>query len=194
MVTKQTFKEIQEIKTFQRFLSNQYEDIRKRLQESVRQIDEFQRENANLSEQLQHQTDQLTHQINLLDQCSRRDCLEFQGIAYKDGESTDNLVIQYAKQTGTTTSEKDISISHRLAPVDPISNKKVPTLLQTSQAAKSEIPSTKISLVFIGRKKCTLEMARAANGLVYGQAADNIFSHWISPSRQLMLKKPLKTF
>jgi len=84
--------------------------MKKRLQESEGHVGELQKQNADLSEQvqqLQHHTDQLTHQINLLDQCSRRDCLEFQGIEYKDGETTDNLVIQYAKQTGITISEKD---------------------------------------------------------------------------------------
>jgi len=57
-------------------LSDQYEDMRKRLQESEGQVVELQTYNANLSEQvqqLQHQTDQLTHQINLLEQYSRRD-------------------------------------------------------------------------------------------------------------------------
>ena len=130
--TKEVLKELQEIKTFQRFLSDQYEDMKKRLQESEGHVGELQKQNADLSEQvqqLQHQTDQLTHQINLLEQYSRRDCLEFQGIEYKDGESTDNLVIQYAKQTGITISEKDISISHRLAPVDPSSNDKVPNVI-----------------------------------------------------------------
>jgi len=39
-----------------------------------------------------------------------------------------------------------------------------------------------------------LEMARAANGQVFGLAADYIFSGWISPSRPLMLKKTLKFF
>jgi len=79
----------------------------------------------------------LTHQINLLEQYSRRDCLEFQGIAYKDGESTDNLVIQYAKQTGITISEKDISISHRLAPVDPSSSNKGPTIIAKFTSRKT---------------------------------------------------------
>jgi len=127
--TKEVLKELQEIKTFQQFLSDQYEEMKKWLQESAGHIGELQKHNADLSEHLQHQTYQLTHQINLLEQYSRRDCLEFQGIEYKVGESTDNLVIQYAKQTGITISEKDISISHRLARVDPSSDNKVPNII-----------------------------------------------------------------
>jgi len=142
--TKEVLKELQEMKTFQQSLSDQYEDMKKRLQESKRHVGELQKQNADLSElvqQLQHQTDQLTHQSNLLEQHSRRDCLEFQGIAYKDGESTDNLVIQYAKQTGITISEKDISMSHRLAPDDPSSNNKVPNIIAkfTSRKIKDAI-------------------------------------------------------
>jgi len=130
--TKEVFKELQEIKTFQQFLSDQYEEMKKRLQESEGHAGEFQKQNADLSEkvqQLHHQTDQLTHQISLLEQYSSRDCHEFQGIEYKDGESTDNLVNQYAKQTGITISEQDISISHRSAPIDPSSNNKVPNVI-----------------------------------------------------------------
>jgi len=37
-------------------------------------------------------------------------------------------------------------------------------------------------------------MPWAAGRAVLGQAADNIFSAWISPIRLLMLKKPLKSF
>ena len=113
--------------------------MKKRFQESEGHVGELQKQNTDLSEQvqqLQHQTDQLMHQINLLEQYSRRDCLEFQGIEYKVGESTDNLVIQYAKQTGITISEKDLSIFHRLTPVDPSSNNKVPNIIANSQAAK----------------------------------------------------------
>jgi len=51
------------------------------------------------------------------------------GYSIKDGESTENLDVQYAKQTGIRIFEKYISIYRLLAPVDPISDEKVPNII-----------------------------------------------------------------
>jgi len=51
--TIEVLKELQEIKTFQQFLSDQYEDTKKRLQESEGHVGELQKQNADLSEQVQ---------------------------------------------------------------------------------------------------------------------------------------------
>jgi len=48
--TKEVRKELQEIKTFQQFLSDQYEEMKKRLQESEGHVGELQKQNADLSE------------------------------------------------------------------------------------------------------------------------------------------------
>ena len=45
-----------------------------------------------------------------------------------------------------------------------------------------------------GARRKKLEMAQAANGRVFERAADDMFSGWISPSRPLVLKKPLHFF
>ena len=51
--TKEVLKELQEIKTFQQFLSDQYEDMKKRLQESEGHVGELQKQITDLSEQVQ---------------------------------------------------------------------------------------------------------------------------------------------
>lgn len=51
--------------------------------------------------------------INELEQYSRRDCIEIQGIPYTPDESTDNIVEKVGELTGVDI-KGDISISHRL--------------------------------------------------------------------------------
>ena len=137
--TGEVLRELQEMGTFRQFLSDQCEDVKGGLRESEGRVGELQGRNADLSgrvRRLQRRTGQLTHQVGLLERCSRGDCLEFRGVECRGGGSTDSLVIQCAGRTGITISEKDISISHRLAPVDPSSNNKVPNIIANSQAAK----------------------------------------------------------
>jgi len=51
--TKEVLTESQEMETFLQFLSDQYEDMKKRLQESGGHVGELQKQNADPSKQLQ---------------------------------------------------------------------------------------------------------------------------------------------
>jgi len=54
--------------------------------------------------------------INNLEQYGCRECLEFQGLSWKESENTDQLVIGVSKLLHADLSAKDISVSHRLSP------------------------------------------------------------------------------
>ena len=53
--------------------------------------------------------------INYLEQCGRRECLEFQGLSWEESENTYQLVIGVSKLLQGDLSAKDISVSHRLS-------------------------------------------------------------------------------
>ena len=65
--------------------------------------------------------------INNLEQYGRRECLEFQGLSWEEGENTDQLVIGVFKLLQVDVSAKDISVSHRLSPASE-SNRQPPSL------------------------------------------------------------------
>ena len=63
---------------------------------------------------LESQNEALELSVNVLEQYSRRPCLEFQGIPYTKDESTDELIIELAQKIGVNICNSDINISHRL--------------------------------------------------------------------------------
>ena len=52
--------------------------------------------------------------LNNLEQYSRRECIEINGIPCTHKESTDEIVVALAKQIGVYITTNDISVSHRL--------------------------------------------------------------------------------
>jgi hypothetical protein len=60
------------------------------------------------------QVRQLTDSVNDLEQYSRRECLEIQGIPLKNFDDTNSIVVNVGELMGINIKEEDISVSHRL--------------------------------------------------------------------------------
>jgi len=109
------FEEIKELRS-QQFLSEQYEDMKQRLHSKDEEVKVLQAENQDLKLhvlKLEAVTSQ-THEVNDPEQCGRRKCLEFQGLAWN--ENTDDLVRRVSKMVGVGLKAEDICVSHRLSP------------------------------------------------------------------------------
>ena len=83
----QLTEEIRELKKSQKFLTEQNEVMKEKLQWKDKEVKDFQAENRSLKEQVQklgvrsHQTEE---DVNDPEQYGRRECLEFQGLAWKE--------------------------------------------------------------------------------------------------------------
>jgi len=58
---------------------------------------------------------QTEEEINELEQYGRCECLEFQRLAWKENENTDDLLVGVCKLLDVDLDRRDISVSHRLA-------------------------------------------------------------------------------
>jgi len=61
-------------------------------------------------------TSQTDEEVNDLEQYGRRECLEFQGLAWNKNENTDDLVLRVSKMVEVDLKAEEISVSHRLSP------------------------------------------------------------------------------
>ena len=115
----QLTEEIRELKKSQQFLSEQYEDVKEKLQWKDKEVKDLHAENRNLKEQVQKlglQSNQTEEYLNDLEQYGRRECLEFQVLAWKENENTDDLLVGVCKMLNVDLGWRDIGVSHRLAP------------------------------------------------------------------------------
>jgi len=79
----------------------------------------LQAENQNLKlhiRKLEAVTSQIHKEVNDLEQYGRRECFEFQGLAWNKNENTDDLVLRVSKMVGVDLKAEEISISHGLSP------------------------------------------------------------------------------
>ena len=100
------------------------------------------------------------HDINELEQYSRRDCLEIRGVPLPDLESTDAAVVKMAECIDVEIEENDMSTSHRL-----------PTRKKTSSQSKRPEQPPAIIVKFISRDKRD-ELYRARSKLKNLTSAD----------------------
>ena len=57
-------------------------------------------------------TSQTHEEVNDLEQFGRRECLEFQGLAWNKNEYTDDLILCVSKMVGVDLKAEEISVSH----------------------------------------------------------------------------------
>ena len=115
----QLTEEIKELRRSQQFLSEQYEDMKQRLHSKDEEVKVLQAENQDLKlhvRKLEAVTSQTHEEVNDLEQYGRRECLEFQGLAWNKNENTDDLVLRVSKMVGVDLKAEEISVSHRLSP------------------------------------------------------------------------------
>lgn len=100
-----------------KFISNQYDEILLKLKAIEEEKKEVILENKSLRAELANAVNELNSQKeahDILEQYSRRDCLEFRGIPVGDGENTNQTVVKIATKIGVDMNTLDISTSHRL--------------------------------------------------------------------------------
>ena len=102
------------------FISDKYDELIKRMEESERQRTLIMKENSVLKAELTKASTEIAalyHMVNEQEQYGRRDCLEFRGIPASNShtpEQTDEIVIKISEAVGVKIQKEDISISHRL--------------------------------------------------------------------------------
>ena len=114
----QLTEEIKELRS-QQFLSEHYEDMKQRLHSKDEEVEVLQAENQDLKlhvRKLEAVTSQTHEEVNDLEQYSRRECLEFQGLAWSKNENTDDLILHVSKMDGVDLKAEEIIVSHRLSP------------------------------------------------------------------------------
>jgi len=105
---------------------------------------------------LESQNEALELSVNILEQYSRRPCLEFQGIPYTKDESTDELIIELAQKIGVNICNSDINISHRL--VQPTNSNPNPGIIAKFHSRKVR------DAVFSNRKKLGSQQFKDGKG------------------------------
>jgi hypothetical protein len=63
---------------------------------------------------LSRSLDDVSNEIDNMNQYGRRDCCEISGLLVEHGEDTNKLVINLGSQMGLNLTESDISVSDRL--------------------------------------------------------------------------------
>lgn len=108
---------ISELQKSLNFLSDQYEDLRKEV--GTLRVDNTRlcAENNCLKAEMRSLVNEINVQKNALNehnQYIRRECLEFSGVPERQGENTNQIVMDICEEIGIKIVEEDISVSHRL--------------------------------------------------------------------------------
>ena len=106
-----------QIEKSQEYLSSKYDQVVQSIQTIKKQVDASHtkiNQQDDVLTNVQRSMDDIYAELDEMQQYSRRDCLELNGIPQLDGENTDQLVIETASMIGVNLAEEDISISHRL--------------------------------------------------------------------------------
>lgn len=101
------------------FLSKKYDDLLSKIEVLETEKKVLVKDNETLKSDLKnlfHEMHLVKHNLNDMEQYSRRECLEIRGIPVQDqrNENTNDIVKNVGKLIGVDVSKSDISISHRL--------------------------------------------------------------------------------
>ena len=92
-------------------------DFRQSLDYTAEQIETLQREKADLTRKVNGLKQDLEEQIDNMEQYSRRQCLVFIGTEEKREENTDQVILEFCKDSlGITISEIQLDCSHGMGP------------------------------------------------------------------------------
>jgi chromosome segregation ATPase len=107
----------EEMRAFLDMANEKYDEIITKLAQRDGEMKDIKTENKILKATIQTMDDQvrqLTDSVNDLEQYSRRECLEIQGIPLKNFDDTNSIVVNVGELMGINIKEEDISVSHRL--------------------------------------------------------------------------------
>ena len=105
------------IKKSNSYLSDKYNYLQGIAGNNKKEVDEIKSENMCLKQivlELKNLLENTEKNLNNLEQYSRRECIEINGIPCTHEESTDEIVVALAKQVGVHITTNDISVSHHL--------------------------------------------------------------------------------
>nr|XP_039247524.1 uncharacterized protein LOC120325476 [Styela clava]XP_039272141.1 uncharacterized protein LOC120346464 [Styela clava] len=130
------------VKASQEFINAEFEiqkDYIVKLDQVVRNLSAKNEYLLSMFNSLKHRFD---HDFEDLAQYVRRENIEFHGISFREGENTDNIVVEIGKKLGITVERLDISVSHRLPRRD--SSKTGPIIVRfTNRNKKNEFIAKK---------------------------------------------------
>ena len=93
---------------------------------------------------LEAESGHMQEDINNLEHYGRRECLEFQGLSWKESENTDQLVIGVSKLLQLDLSAKDINVSHRPSPAS--ESNRQPTIMARFCSRRIRVQSSTIDI------------------------------------------------
>ena len=108
--------ELDSIKKSNSYLSDKYDHLQG-IARNNKEVDKIKSENTSLKKtvlELKNLLENVEKNLNNLEQYSRRECIEINGIPCTHEESTDEIVVALAKQVGVHITTNDISVSHCL--------------------------------------------------------------------------------
>ncbi|CAB4043860.1 Hypothetical predicted protein [Paramuricea clavata] len=103
----------EEMRAFLDMANEKYDEIITKLAQRDAEMKDIKTENKILKATIQTMDDQvrqLTDSVNDLEQYSRRECLEIQGIPLKNIDDTNSIVVNVGELMGINIKEEDISL------------------------------------------------------------------------------------
>jgi len=120
--------------------------MKQRLHSKDEEVKVLQAENQDLKmhvRKLEAVTSQTDEDVNDLEQYGRRECLEFQGLAWNMNENTDDLILRVSKMVGVDLKAEEISVSHRLSPASDKNPRNLPSLRGSAPGRPETLYSAK---------------------------------------------------
>ena len=99
------------------FLSEKFEEMKIQIQNLQAENKSIREKNLNLKAQvaeMHYSINNMEQNLDIMEQYSRRDCLEVKGVPVQDGENTDGIIKTIGENIGVPLDDSDISVSHRL--------------------------------------------------------------------------------
>lgn len=151
-----------QIEKSQEFLSAKYEQLMQSIQSTKKQVDiatnKMKHQEESISS-LKDNTDELYFLVDELQQYSRRDCIEINGIPKLEGENANQIVIEISSLIGVQLSQEDISIAHRLPDTRKVKDRIIAKLVRRDK--KDEIYKNRRKL----QKKTNKDIPSVASSL-----------------------------
>lgn len=195
---KPIYDSIGEVKASLKFLSDKYDSVDKRVGELEIKCQTVVQENTFLRAEvlrLSRSLDDVSNEIDNMNQYGRRDCCEISGLPVEHGEDTNKLVINLGSQMGLNLTESDISVSHRL----PNNNSYSSRLKQGKVNPVSQIPKLIVKFVRRDTKELFYKSRKHLKGITtkdlgLSRLAENkiYISESLSPRNREIFKACLK--
>ncbi|XP_072172500.1 uncharacterized protein [Diadema setosum] len=145
------------------FLNAKFEEMKKTTERLEGENHELKQKN----QQLEGRVDDLTHQINDLDQYHRRVNLEIAGVPEEKGENPEKIVLKIAQKITEDVSAGDIDIAHRIGKEDDQRGPRPIIVRFTNRRSRNMIYDGRRKLQHFTTKDFGLRSSSKGNGRIY---------------------------